>query len=342
MVAIRRLDDLPTPPEDGMPTRPVRPHTLDKLDYWGRFLMAAAVVTSSPRAYFTGARVCADLFAGYGVCSDKHTGQRFWGSSLLPLQASPPFDVYLLNDLNRDATRVLAQRARDIGVPGAQVFEIDLTAADGLAYARDIAKVVVPWGPKIVVSTGDANQVHLALKEIAPPGRRYICAVIDPEKAIYEWAALEALTFGERAMDVLMLFPDEMDLGRGLAYYLRDGEKLNRFFPLHVDWRSVARTSAHAPSALRRLYEEQIERLLDFNIGHPKTISLEGRALYRLLFASRSQLGIKIWNEICRKPATSSTSCRSTCRRRRTLSLRSPAWRRQGAPSIGRRPPGTP
>jgi three-Cys-motif partner protein len=301
MVAIRRLDDLPAPPDDNMPARPIREHSLDKLDYWGRFIMAAAVVTSSPRAFFGGSRLCADFFAGYGVCQDKHTDQRFWGSALLSLQASAPFDVYLLNDLNPDAAATLAERARAIGVQGAQVFEADLTAENGLAHVRDIAKVVVPWGPKIVVSTGDANQAHVALKLLAPAGRRYICAVIDPESAIYEWQALEALTYGERAMDVLMLFPDEMDLGRGLAYYLRGGEKLDRLFPPGTDWRALARSSPHAPSALRRLYEEEMERLLNFRIGHPKTVSLEGRALYRLVFASRDQLGIKIWNDICRK-----------------------------------------
>jgi three-Cys-motif partner protein len=220
---------------------------------------------------------------------------------LVALQASAPFDIYLFNDLNPEATAVLAERARAIGVPGAQVFTADLTTDAGLDHVRNIANVVVPWGPKIVVSTGDANHAHVALKVLAPRTRRYICAVIDPESAIYEWQALERLADGERAMDVLMLFPDEMDLGRGLRYYLERGEKLDRLFPPGTEWRSVARSSAHAPSALRRLYEQQMASLLSFKIGHPKTVSLAGRPLYRLVFASRDNLGIKIWNEICRK-----------------------------------------
>jgi three-Cys-motif partner protein len=266
----------------------------------GNFLQAASTATS--RA-FSGRRVCADLFAGFGVCEDE-TGERSWGSALMALQVAVPFDTYFFNDIDPEATAVLAQRARDIGVQGPSAFELDLTAPNALRHARDIARVIVPWGPKIVVSTGDANRAHMALKEIALPGRRYVCAVIDPQSAIYEWHALEALAFNERALDVLLLFPDAMDIARGLAGYLRKGGgvKLDRFFPPRADWRLVATTSAHPASALRRLYEDEMKRLLGLRIGHAKTVSLVGnRALYRLVFASRKQLGIDIWNDICRR-----------------------------------------
>ena len=158
---------------------------------------------------------------------------------------------------------------------------------------------------KVIVSTGDANKAHRALKLILGSGRRYVCAVIDPPSAIYEWRALEALTFRERAVDLLTLFPDEMDIGRGLAYYLREGggAKLDRCYPPSADWRAVVEANpAHAPSALRTFYEQEIERLLGFKIGLPKTVSMDsGRALYRLVFASRNALGIDIWNDICRR-----------------------------------------
>jgi len=300
MVALRRPNELPPPPEDGWPTRVIRPHSLDKLHYWGNFLVASSLATS--RA-FSGARVCADFFASYGVCEEKATGERSWGSALLSLQVPIPFDLYFFNDIDADATKALAARARSIGVQGASVFELDLRAATVLTHARDIAKVIVPFGPKVVVATGDANTAHRALKVLAPQGRRYICAVIDPASAIYEWHALDALTFHEQAMDVLLLFPDEMDLGRGLPYYLRKlgGAKLDRYFPPATDWRSVATASPHPSSALRQLYEERMKTLLGFRIGHTKTVSMGRRALYRLIFASRAKLGIDIWNDICRR-----------------------------------------
>lgn len=300
MVALRRPDELPPPMDDGLPARPIRDYALDKIHYWGNYLEAASTAL---RRAFPGTRVCADLFCSYGVGEDKATHVRSWGSALVGLQVAVPFDVYFFNDVDPDATAAMAQRAREIGVQGASVFELDLRKDSGLSRARDIASVVVPFGPKVVVATGDANTAHTALKIIAPQGRRYICSVIDPAHAIYEWSALETLAFREKAMDVLLLFPDEMDLGRGLAYYLRDGggAKLDRYFPPRTDWRSVAKASAHPASALRELYEERMSTLLGFKIGRPKTVSLGPRPLYRLIFASRSQRGIDIWNDICKR-----------------------------------------
>jgi hypothetical protein len=75
MVALRRPEELPPPPEDGLPVQKIKPHTHDKLHYWGCYLEAAS--TSTKKAF--PARVCADLFAAYGVCEDSTTGERVWG-----------------------------------------------------------------------------------------------------------------------------------------------------------------------------------------------------------------------------------------------------------------------
>jgi hypothetical protein len=216
------------------------------------------------------------------------------------LQVAAPFDLYFLNDISEEVTAVLARRARAVGVAGAQVFELDLRQPDYLVRAAEIASVHAPWGPKIVVTTGDANIAHLALKQLVPQRRRYICCVIDPQSAIYEWNALAGLRYGERHIDVLELFPDEIDLCRGLPYYLREGRghKLDRYFPDGIDWRGQAKRHAHPQSALRRLYEEQMELLLGLRIGHTKTVAMRGRAMYRLIFASPSTFAIDLWQKI--------------------------------------------
>jgi three-Cys-motif partner protein len=302
MVARLRPDELP-PPTDGWPARPIRPHSLDKIHFWGNYIQASSTALCHA---FPGARVCADLFASNGVC-ELEDGRRSWGTALFSLQVAKPFDLYFFNDIDPKCTEILAARARNIGVQGAQVFELDLRADLKLEYTREIASVIAPFGPKIVVSTGDANVAHAALKILAPKGRRYICAVIDPHSAIYEWNALAALTYHEKAMDLLVLFPDAMDLGRGLAQYLREGrgQKLDRCFAFGRDWRAVAKMSAHPESALRVLYEEDMRRLLGFRVGRPETVRRAGTnlPLYRLIFGSKSQKGIDIWDDICkRKP----------------------------------------
>jgi three-Cys-motif partner protein len=159
-------------------------------------------------------------------------------------------------------------------------------------------------GPKIVVSTGDANQAHAALKIIAPPGRRYVCAVIDPQSAIFAWEAFEALALDEHAMDVLVLFPDAMDVGRGLSAYLKNGTKLDRYYDPNADWRRVAKESPNPASALRALYERRMRELIGFEVGRPRTVVRAGTkdgALYRLIYGSRSKKGIAIWDDIARR-----------------------------------------
>jgi hypothetical protein len=75
MVAVRRPSELPPPVADGRPTRPIRPYALDKLHHWGCYLEAASTALSHK---FSGVRVCADFFAGFGVCHDKDTGALSW------------------------------------------------------------------------------------------------------------------------------------------------------------------------------------------------------------------------------------------------------------------------
>jgi three-Cys-motif partner protein len=312
VVALHRPDELPSPPEDGLSVRLIKPHSLDKIHFWGNYFEAASMATRNAFEM----RVYADLFAASGVCQVSTTGERSYGTGMVSLQATVPFDLYFLNDEDPEATAALAQRARQIGVQGASVLELDLRADDALLRARDLARVVVPWGLKVIVATGDANAAHLALNEVVPAGRRYICAVIDPPSAIYEWGALEMLTFREKAMDVLTLFPDEMDIGRGLSYYLRKGrgQKLDKYFPPGTDWREVARANAaHPTAALRALYEDEIERRLDFKIGNAKTISMGGgRALYRSSSRARASSGSSSGMTSADAPATSRSSCRSS------------------------------
>jgi three-Cys-motif partner protein len=298
MVALRRPADLPEPEDDGLPYRSIKTHTHEKLHYWGNYLWAASSATSKE---FPGARVCADLFAGHGICHDTTADRFVWGSALLALQMPAPFDLYVFNDLHAEATAALAARVRRLGIAGAVVEELDLREEGWQQKARQIRNVVAPWGPKVVITTGEANKAHWAVKELEPQGRHYLCAVIDPQSAIYEWESLESLAYGEKAMDVLMLFPDEMDISRALEYYLDHPEKLDRCFGT-AKWRQHALENPdRVASALRELYEERMRSRLGFLTGRPQTVSIatRKRALYRLIFASRKPLGINIWNSVC-------------------------------------------
>lgn len=308
MVALRKPEDLGPPSRDDLPLLAIQPHSKDKAYYLCRYIDAAATATKPMpgRPKFGNSRAYIDLFAGPGKCEVDGSDELIWSAGLLALQVDNRFDLYILNDLNPESTAALAERARMIGIPGAVIFEIDLRLRDAGWQLRDVARVVTPFGPKVVITTGDANTAPFILQPlIASLGRRrYALAVIDPFSAVFHWKAFEALTLYERAMDVLALFPDEMDLGRNLGYYLNSekaGRKLDLFFGTR-GWREIVRAHPQrAEHVLRVLYEEQMQRILGFKIGQPRAVGRARRPLYQLIFGSKDDLGIKLWNEVGRR-----------------------------------------
>jgi three-Cys-motif partner protein len=277
--------------------RSVADHQPQKGYYMCGYTQAAA--TATKRAF--EARTYIEPFAACGVCVERETKNRSWGSAPVAVQIDNPFDLYVLNDVDPDATDALAHRIREIGVPRAVVHEINLSEAGAYAQAVALGRTV-PLGPRIVVTTGDANELPLFVRALQPQvRRRYTLAVIDPHSAIFSCDSLMALCIDEKAFDVLSLFPDRIDLARGMTYYLKNpsGVKLDVYFGT-TEWREIVLADPkHCEHALLRLYERQMEKLLDMKIGKPKGIGPTRRQLlYHLIFASKNQFGIDLWNKV--------------------------------------------
>lgn len=305
MVARRKLEDFAPPVRDGLPTREIASHSPQKIHYLWKYADTAALATGSPRA-FPGARIYADLYASCGICEMKRTHQLSWGSAPACLQITTPFDLYYLNDIDPEMTAALVERVKTVGVAGATVFELDTRKPDALRHARAIGEVATPFGPKIVVATGDANDAARFLAELMRPfgKRRYLLAFIDPTKAGYHWSAFEELAIYERHMDVLALFPTAMDLGRNFSYYLNKpaGKKLDDY--MGCEWQHLVEANPnHAEHDLRVLYERRMHNILGFKIGHPKGVGFTKVPLYHLIFGSKSEFGMNLWNDVNRRNA---------------------------------------
>jgi three-Cys-motif partner protein len=277
--------------------RSVADHQPQKGYYLCGYTQAAATATKLK----FDARTYIEPFAACGVCVERETGRRSWGSALVALQIDNPFDLYVLNDIDPEATHALASRISEIGIPWATVFELGLDKPNALAFAEEIGGTVA-IGPKIVVTTGEANALPRFAHALQPRvRRRYTLAVIDPHAAIFAWNSLMALCMSERAVDVLSLFPDRIDLARGMPYYLRNpsGAKLDAYFGT-PEWRNIVRDNPmHCEHALLRLYERQMEKLLNMRIGRAKGVGPTRRQLlYHLIFASKSKFGIDLWNKV--------------------------------------------
>lgn len=294
MVALKTPNDLPPPTFDGLPTRPIKAHGNEKLVYWARIVDVFSIATKNKWA---GRRACVDLFSSFGV--NDEGGELSWGSALLALQISVPFDTYIFGDLNPSATSALSERIRRLRISGAEIFEI--TLGDGpsevFSQAHEI-KGAKTKGPKIVILTGDANDAPIVVRQLLPgfSGHRAVLSLLDPSGAHFNWNALSDLTLNER-MDVLILFPEDMDIERNLT----NTERLDAYFGT-TDWRALQEAPGNRGQALRRLYEKRLVTLLDYKIGDVKVVQNRlGASIYKLIFASKDPLGLKLWNETCRR-----------------------------------------
>jgi three-Cys-motif partner protein len=298
VVALRTPNDLLPPEPDGWPTRTIKEHGNDKLFYWASYLHAFSIATKDDWA---GRRSCLDLFASYGINRDEK-GERSWGSALLSLLVPPyPFDTYVFADQNPRATNVLAKRVEALGIPGLEIFPISLHAAAGPFEEARRVKAAKPRGPKVVILTGDANDAPLVARQCLPAfsGQRVSLAFIDPPGAHFTWKALVDLTAYER-MDLLLLFPEDMDIERNLKEP-SSVDRLNSYFG-STRWQTLRDEPGNRGQAARQRYESQLQGL-GYKLGYVKTVRHSGNApIYRLIFGSKSTLGIKIWNESCQEP----------------------------------------
>ena len=303
MVALRRIPrDLPPPLPDGRPCREVHSYSYDKAHYWGGMVNAASRAMRGP---FSGRRACIDLFASYGFNRDKANGELSWGSALLALHADDGFDVYIFCDRDPRATAVLAERIADPHIFGLDPLSVDLGSE---ALGAQIQKAIDTQTDraKVIVITGDANHAPAVVKMLLPAWeqRRYALAMIDPPGADFTWEALGQLTLNER-MDLVLLFPEDMDIERNLPLYaaMEPPCKLDHYLGLDFDWRAVVSdASVTRPGiALRDHYKRRMNTQLGYVeiAGIDKIVrNSKNSELYKLIFASKHRKGREIWESV--------------------------------------------
>lgn len=269
-----------------------KPHSYDKLFYWSRVLQEFARVT---KFKWSGRRVCIDLFASSGMYRDKKSGELGWGSPLLALHAIDPFDVYIFGEKRAKRASALAERVEDTNI-ASHVARLNLSDPDLMHAAREF-KAVQTGGPKVAIITGDANLAVPIVKLMMPAfeGSRIALTMVDPYGVDFHWDSMAGLTLHER-MDMLVLFPEDMDIERNLALE----ERLDAYMPPGADWRTAITQAKNRGRAMRELYQDGMTRLLGLQVGEPKAIRAHGREIYKLLYASPHQLGLKVWDD-CRR-----------------------------------------
>jgi hypothetical protein len=101
----------------------------------------------------------------------------------------------------------------------------------------------------------------------------------------------------------VILLADAYDITRNAEYYYRSdpNSKLDQVLGLDSPWRDrLSNLSNYTGDNVRNLfadiYKEQLKRHLGYTFfGHKTIESLRG-PLYKLIYASKDELGLKFWN----------------------------------------------
>lgn len=258
--------------DDGLPTRDSRVWAEEKLFAWYRYVnITTKAMVGKPQ--WSAGIYYVDLFAGPGICKLR-SGRRIPGSPLIAAHAPKRFDNLLLCELNSENANACRQR---------------------LASS--------PSSDSFMVMEGDCNDVvHDIRKQI--PKWSLTVAFIDPESLQIHFDSLRALT-EDRRVDLLILFPDAMEVNRNVDtyYFPREDTKLDQVLGNDSDWRERMRAN---PAGNRRriltdAYLHQIETRLGYLLADEVVIRQKhGNKrldLYRLIYASRHQQGIDFWKK---------------------------------------------
>jgi three-Cys-motif partner protein len=262
---------------DGLPTwKEAGRWTEDKLYFWKKYIdiTTRAMCGSRGRKAFPDGLVYVDLFGGAGLCSLKgRSGRRFPGSAIIAAHAPKPFEKIIVCE--EDPSLAEACRAR-------------------------LAKTAV--GDRCEVLIGDCNKlVDDIVRKI--PRRALTLAFIDPKALDIRFSIVTTLSRNAR-VDIVVLFADAYDINRNVEYVYRadPNSKLDQVLGPDSNWRRELDKLDNPGHVARRklfaeIYQRQLARLLGFKFFEEKVMACKKLPLYRLVYASNSDLGLKFWKD---------------------------------------------
>ena len=266
------------PIDDGLATRCVGLWAKEKLDYLRRYI---EVFEGAMRDKWRE-RNYVDLMAGPGKNRVRETGEIMLGSPLLALTTRYPFTGYHFVDMDPMNTVALKQRC----------------ASSHLAQSVDCI-------------TGDCNVVvdQIVSNLRATENQSLNLAFLDPAGLELTWSTVAKLA-SIRRMDIIINYPEG-----GLNRYMRQANQaacntvVDAFFGTR-EWRAIY--DRRQTSQYRRVHRELLDlyrsKLAD--VGYvdirqseePLMRNVVRRApLYRLLFASKHELGERFWREVTQR-----------------------------------------
>lgn len=250
----------------------------DKLFFWNRYVeITTTAMVGNPN--WPSGVVYVDLFSGPGVCVDRKSKRRFPGSPIIAANAPKPFRKILLCEL--DSINANACRLR----------------MDNSSASKNYR-----------LFEGDCNKL-VATVVSAIPDRALALAFIDPTGLHVHFDTVMQVA-GRGATDLLILFPDAVDILRNKKLYF-DQQESNLDLVLGSDsnWRHKVSNLGTADGVRTRqlyadIYKDQLRKHAGFNFFGEEVISGPSGPLYRLVYATKHETGLRFWNESIKKDSS--------------------------------------
>ncbi len=269
------------PVDDELLMRPSGKWVAEKLDYLKRYIdiFETAMRKKWSKRHFI------DLFAGPGKCRIDNSSICL-GSPLIALTTTYPFTDYFFID--RERANIDALQKRCISSP----------LNDHIRFINEDCNVAVHDVIRNIQTT-DRNDKTTSLN----------LAFLDPDGLELEWNTVEALGAVPK-MDLIIHYP-VMGLNRTLANASRiEQHKLDLFFG-DREWRTIYNQVGDVSVVERELllhYKRKLQALgykevkQDAETGNePPIRNTRGGLLYRLIFASKNELGDKFWRKVIQR-----------------------------------------
>jgi three-Cys-motif partner protein len=279
------------PEADGLPARPSGQWAKEKLDYLGRYI---SIFETSMRNKPWRKRNYIDLFAGPGKCLIGETGEVCLGSPLLALTTKHPFTDYFFVD--QDPHNIAALKERCSASSSSE--NIHYLVGDSNDKVQTIVASIIQVDNQFI--QGKLPSLNLAF--------------LDPEGLELEWSSVASLAQVNR-MDLIIHY-SQGGLNRSMKHSYSAGTEtsVDRFFG-DREWRKVYQEwcskggSGRIHRQLVDYYKSKLQalgykdvRYSDETGDEPLMRNAKRNApLYRLLFASKHELGHNFWKQVTRR-----------------------------------------
>ncbi len=257
------------PVDDGLVIPDVGAWSRRKYHFLGRYLDA---FTTSMKDKWAELHYV-DLFAGAGIARFKSNRELAYSSALLASRVKFPFTQLHL-------------------------CEADPVKADALR--NRLRACALPNPPRVI--TGDANLVIEDLLNPIPASNALCMTFADPYGLHLDFETVRVIA--RRKSDLVILVADNMDALRNWATYYdqNPNSNLDRFMG-EGGWRDLLRVTSPSKQAeaFRQRYQDRLRTLGYDRFDTIRVQNSMDRDIYSLQYASRSEVGLKIWQNTSKK-----------------------------------------